>query len=234
MQLCFKCFFIFIYNPGYSEKEHVHCSWLETLRVSVWLIKVRNHHKRDWLLDLARSFQSSSKYESQLNALNAEREHRVSQPRLSGVQPTSVTITLQVTEPVPNQRRPLCTLPAQSYSQHQLQLLPSHPDPFQGRSRESSPPAIWFNPDQMLIGLFGCWPSAWAAGQLWQAVPSCAVPGLPAKVSAAQRPLHEPEDTSQPIVHTYCEQTPWWVIRSNWSFHDLWGSLSISHSHTHH
>lgn len=121
---------------------------------------------------------------------------------------------------------------AQSYSQHQRQLLFSHRDPSQGCSRDSSPPSIWFNPDQMLIGLFGCWPSAWAAGQLWQAVPSCAVQGLPAKVSAAQRPLHKPKDTSRPIVHTYCEQTPWRLIWSNWSFHDLWGSLSISHSHT--
>lgn len=45
----------------------------------------------------------------------------------------------------------------------------------QGHSRHSSPSGVRFNPDQMLIRLFGCWPSAWAAGQLWQAVPSCAV-----------------------------------------------------------
>lgn len=77
----------------------------------------------------------------------------------------------------------------QSYSQHQLLSLFSHSF-FQGHSRDSSPSSIWFNPDQMLIGLFGCWPSAWAAGQLWQAVLSCAVPSLSAKVWAAQRPLH--------------------------------------------
>lgn len=53
-----------------------------------------------------------------------------------------------------------------------------------------SPLGIWFDPDRMLIGLFGYWPSAWDAGQLWQAVPSCVKPGLSAKIWAAQRPLH--------------------------------------------
>lgn len=51
-----------------------------------------------------------------------------------------------------------------------------------GYSTDRSPPGIWFNPDQMLIGLFGCWPSAWAGGQLWQAVLSGAVPSRCAKV----------------------------------------------------
>lgn len=110
-------------------------------------------------------------------------------------------------------------LHVQCYSQHPLQLLLSHHLQLQGHSRDSSPPGIWFNPDQMLIGAvyllaicLGC----------WSTVAICAMLGLPAKFSAAQRPLHNQRTLhSQSLpINTYCEQTPQWVTRSNWSFHD--------------
>lgn len=76
-----------------------------------------------------------------------------------------------------------------------IYLLPSYlmlffPSLFRANAEDGSPLGIWFNPDQMLRGLFCSWPSAWAAGQSQQAVESSVVLHHLAKAWAAWRPLH--------------------------------------------
>lgn len=148
--------------------------------------------------------QITSKYQSQLRALLTPRKRRnedLSGPgfseKLSAIQQTSETFTLQATETVPKQHHPLHV---HFYSQHQLQLLLSQRLRLQGHSTDCSPPGIWFNPDQMLIGAV-CLLAICLGFR--STVASCAEPcgaGLPCQRLGCPETTSQPEDTSWPIV----------------------------------
>lgn len=144
--------------------------------------------------------QFTSKYKSQLHALITPSKcwkEDLSGPgvseKLSAIQQTSETFTLQATEMVPKQHHPLHV---HFYSQHQLQLLLSRRLRLQGHSTDRSPPGIWFNPDQMLIGAVCL--LAICLG-FWSTVASCAEPcgaGLPCQRLGCPETTSQPEDTS--------------------------------------
>lgn len=148
--------------------------------------------------------QITSKYKSQLRALITPRKRwnkDLSGPgfseKLSAVQQTSETFTLQATETVPKQHHPLHV---HFYSQHQLQLLLSRRLRLQGHSTDRSPPGIWFNPDQMLIGAV-CLLAICLGFR--STVASCAEPcgaELPCQRLGCPETTSQPEDTSWPIV----------------------------------
>lgn len=90
--------------------------------------------------------QITPKCQSQLRALitprkrwNEDSSGPGSSEKLSAIQQTSETFTLQATETVPKQHRPLHV---HFYSQHQLQRLLSRRPRLQGHSTDRSPPGI--------------------------------------------------------------------------------------------
>lgn len=98
---------------------------------------------------------------------------------------------------VPKQHHPLHV---HFYSQHQLQLLLSRRLRLQGHSTDRSPPGIWFNPDQMLIGAV-CLLAICLGFR--STVASCAEPcgaELPCQRLGCPETTSQPEDTSWPIV----------------------------------
>lgn len=98
---------------------------------------------------------------------------------------------------VPKQHHPLHV---HFYSQHQLQLLLSRRLRLQGHSTDRSPPGIWFNPDQMLIGAV-CLLAICLGFR--STVASCAElcgAGLPCQRLGCPETTSQPEDTSWPIV----------------------------------